>query len=95
MAAPGLALGVAHGRADQLRQNPFRHTVSFDEMGSCGTGDGGVVVLEGEMEFELEGEVHRPPAGEELLIPAGCVHPARNIGGRTARWLYGYRAGRS
>ncbi len=50
-----------------------------------------VMVLEGEMEFELEGRVYRPQPGEELFIPAGVVHSARNIGRRTARWLYGYR----
>jgi len=50
-----------------------------------------VVVLDGEMEFEIEGEVHHPQSGQELLIPAGAVHSARNIGGSTAHWLYGYR----
>ena len=49
-----------------------------------------VVVLAGEMEFEVEGEVHHPQPGEELLIPAGAVHSARNVGSTTARWLYGY-----
>jgi mannose-6-phosphate isomerase-like protein (cupin superfamily) len=50
-----------------------------------------VVVLEGEMEFEIAGRVCHPKVGEELLIPAGAVHSARNIGTTTARWLYGYR----
>ena len=50
-----------------------------------------VTVLEGDMEFE--GQVHHPQPGEELLIPAGAVHSARNVGGTTARWLYGYRGG--
>ena len=50
-----------------------------------------VIVLEGEMEFEMAGDVHHPQPGEELLIPAGAVHSARNIGSTTARWLYGYR----
>lgn len=49
-----------------------------------------VTVLEGDMEFEVEGEVHHPRPGEELLIPAGAVHSARNIGSTTSRWLYGY-----
>jgi quercetin dioxygenase-like cupin family protein len=49
-----------------------------------------VLVLEGEMEFEVRGQVHHPQPGEELLIPAGAVHSARNIGSVTARWLYGY-----
>jgi len=50
-----------------------------------------VTVLEGEMEFEVEGEVHHPQQGEELLIPARANHSARNIGSSTARWLYGYK----
>lgn len=51
-----------------------------------------VTVLEGDMEFEVEGQVHHPQSGEELLIPAGAVHSVRNIGSTTARWLYGYRS---
>lgn len=50
-----------------------------------------VTVLEGNMEFEVEGEVYHPAVGEELIIPAGAVHSARNIGKTTARWLYGYK----
>jgi quercetin dioxygenase-like cupin family protein len=50
-----------------------------------------VIVLEGEMEFEVAGETHHPQPGQELLIPAGAVHSARNIGSTSARWLYGYR----
>ena len=49
-----------------------------------------VIVVEGEMEFEVEGQLHHPEPGEELLIPAGAVHSARNIGSTTGRWLYGY-----
>jgi quercetin dioxygenase-like cupin family protein len=49
-----------------------------------------VIVLEGEMEFEVAGRVYHPEIAEELLIPAGDVHSARNIGNTTARWLYGY-----
>lgn len=50
-----------------------------------------VMVLEGEMEFEIAGEVRHLEIGEELLIPAGAIHSARNIGNSTARWLYGYK----
>lgn len=50
-----------------------------------------VLVLEGQMEFEVGGRVCHPAIGEELLIPAGAAHSARNIGAITARWLYGYR----
>ncbi len=50
-----------------------------------------VMVVEGEVEFEIAGEMHRPARGEELLIPAGAVHSVRNIGDGIARWLYGYK----
>lgn len=50
-----------------------------------------VMVLEGSMEFEVNGKILHPQPGEEILIPAGAVHSARNIGKTTARWLYGYK----
>jgi quercetin dioxygenase-like cupin family protein len=50
-----------------------------------------VLVLEGEMEFDVAGEVCHPEIGEELLIPAGAVHSTHNIGTMTAHWLYGYK----
>jgi len=49
-----------------------------------------VMVLEGEMEFVVEGDALHPEIGEELRIPARAVHSSRNIGSTTARWLYGY-----
>ena len=51
-----------------------------------------VIVIEGEMEFEVEGVVFQPKIGEELLIPARAVHSARNTGSVTAQWLYGYKS---
>lgn len=62
------------------RWEDFRHAT--DEL---------ITVIEGEVEFEIEGEVHHPRAGDEVLIPAGALHSARNIGDTTARWLYGYK----
>ena len=50
-----------------------------------------VVVLEGELEFEINGDISHPEIGREIFIPAGAVHSVRNIGDSTARWLYGYR----
>jgi len=50
-----------------------------------------VLVLEGELEFEINGEISHPMPGEEVYIPAGAVHSVRNVGPSTARWLYGYR----
>jgi hypothetical protein len=43
------------------------------------------------MEFEIAGWVCHPKIGEELLIPVGAIHSARNIGATTACWLYGYK----
>jgi mannose-6-phosphate isomerase-like protein (cupin superfamily) len=50
-----------------------------------------VMVLEGEVEFDIGGNVVRPAPGEELLIPAGAIHTVRNLGATTSRWLYGYK----
>ena len=50
-----------------------------------------VMVVEGEIEIEIEGRLHRPKPGVELVIPAGARHTVRNIGRITARWLYGYK----
>lgn len=49
-----------------------------------------VMVVDGEVEFEVDGCPHRPQPGEELLIPAGTRHTVRNVGRTTSRWLYGY-----
>jgi quercetin dioxygenase-like cupin family protein len=64
------------------RWEDFTHTT--DEL---------ILVLEGALEFEVEGRVVHATIGEELLIPAGARHSARNLGSTTARWLYGYRRG--
>ena len=50
-----------------------------------------VMVVEGEVEFEVSGQVHRPGPGTELLIPARVSHTVRNLGRTESRWLYGYR----
>ncbi len=50
-----------------------------------------VMVVEGKMEFEVDGDVYHPQIGEELYIPAGASHSVRNVGTTMARWLYGYR----
>ncbi len=49
-----------------------------------------VMVIEGRVEFEIDGAVHLPEAGEELLIPARALHSVRNRGPSPSRWLYGY-----
>jgi mannose-6-phosphate isomerase-like protein (cupin superfamily) len=50
-----------------------------------------VMLVEGEEEFEMNGQKRRLQVGEELLIPAGNYHTARNIGKTTSKWLYGYK----
>ncbi|HEU4683462.1 MAG TPA: cupin domain-containing protein [Nitrospira sp.] len=47
----------------------YRHSV--DEV---------VMVIQGDVEFEIQGVVYRPSPGEELLIPAGVLHSVRNKG---------------
>src|SRR5215510_5853310 len=58
----------------------YRHSV--DEL---------VMVLEGKVEFEVDGKILQPSAGEELFIPAGVLHSVRNKETVISRWLYGYR----
>jgi mannose-6-phosphate isomerase-like protein (cupin superfamily) len=50
-----------------------------------------LMVLEGELELEMQGRTFRPKSGEEVFIPARVTHSVRNVGGTTARWLYGYK----
>lgn len=50
-----------------------------------------LMVLEGRLELEMAGEIRRPLVGEEVLIPARVSHTVRNVGGTTAKWLYGYK----
>lgn len=50
-----------------------------------------LMVVEGQLELEIEGRTLRPAVGEEVFIPARGRHTVRNVGGTTARWLYGYR----
>ena len=49
------------------------------------------MLMEGELELEMQGRRFRPKLGEEVFIPAGESHTVRNVGGTTARWLYGYK----
>lgn len=49
-----------------------------------------VMVVEGEVEFEIGGQVHHPARGEELRIPARTSHTVRTLGQGGSRWLYGY-----
>jgi quercetin dioxygenase-like cupin family protein len=50
-----------------------------------------VMVVEGNVELEIEGNAHRPALGEEVFIPVRARHTVRNLGRGESRWLYGYR----
>lgn len=52
-----------------------------------------VMVVEGDVEFEIAGRRCRPAPGEELLIPARARHTVRTLGPGGSRWLYGYHGG--
>jgi len=47
-------------------------------------------VLEGTLEYELEGKTITLQAGQSLYIPSGAVHAARNAGSRPAAELATY-----
>lgn len=50
-----------------------------------------VVLLEGNVEFVVDGEIYHPQIGEELLIKAGQIHDAVNNGAVQNCWAYGYK----
>ncbi len=50
-----------------------------------------VRVLAGTIELTTGGRTERLGPGDEGFIPARAAHTVRNVGGTTARWLYGYR----
>ena len=56
------------------------HTHETDEL---------FMTMSGELELEMDGQSFHPAIGEEIRIPAGTPHTIRNIGGKTACWLYG------
>ena len=77
------------------RNRGFSCDLWVDPPGQCWEGyvhatDELVMIVEGQVEFEIEGDIHRPDPGQELFIPAGAVHSVRNLGRTQARWLYGY-----
>ena len=49
--------------------------------------DEGFYVLEGEIDYLLETQWRRAPAGTTVFIPAGTIHAFRNDSGRPARHL--------
>ena len=51
-----------------------------------------LMLIEGEIEVEFQGNVLRPGVGQEVLIPANARHTVRNIGSASNRWCFGYKA---
>jgi mannose-6-phosphate isomerase-like protein (cupin superfamily) len=49
------------------------------------------MAMSGELELEMNGERLQPSLGKEIHIPGGVAYTIRNIGGTTARWLYGQK----
>ena len=50
-----------------------------------------VVLAEGQIEIEIEGESQQPPIGKEVFIPAKAKHTVRNVGKTINAWYYGYK----
>lgn len=50
-----------------------------------------VMLLDGQVTIEIAGRILRLEVGQEVMLPAGVRHTVRNVGGTSARWLYGYR----
>ena len=50
-----------------------------------------VVLTEGQIEIEIEGESQQPPIGKEVFIPAKAKHTVRNGGKTINAWYYGYK----
>ena len=50
-----------------------------------------VVLSEGDIEIEIEGNSQQPQIGDEVFIPANAIHTVRNIGKTNNVWYYGYK----
>ena len=50
-----------------------------------------VVLAEGKIEIEIEGQSQQPPIGMEVFIPAKAMHTVRNVGKTNNIWYYGYK----
>ncbi|MBI1870700.1 MAG: cupin domain-containing protein [Chlamydiae bacterium] len=50
-----------------------------------------LMILEGEVELEMQGQKMCPKKKEEILISAHVMHSVRNKGSVASKWLYGYR----
>ena len=50
-----------------------------------------VMLIHGEIELKMSGQIFHPEIGEEILFTAGVIHTVRNIGPVTNQWFYGYK----
>ena len=50
-----------------------------------------VLLVDGKIEIETEGESYQPQIGEEVFIPANAIHTVRNIGKKNCLWYYRYK----
>ena len=50
-----------------------------------------VVLAEGKIEIEIEGQSQQPPIGMEVFIPAKAMHTVMNVGKTNNVWYYGYK----
>jgi quercetin dioxygenase-like cupin family protein len=39
-----------------------------------------IYVIEGSLEYEIDGKISKVKAGDVLFVPAGAIHTARNVG---------------
>jgi quercetin dioxygenase-like cupin family protein len=74
---------VVQARVDIGPEAPFiKHTHPGEEI---------IYVLEGSLEYEVEGQAPRIfTAGDALTVPAGAVHAVRNVGSGNAAELATY-----
>ena len=77
--SPGLSFGIFRDPLGRVWQD-FSH--STDEL---------VILAEGQIAIEVEGQMYRPMIGEEIFIPAQAIHTLRNVGTVPNVWYYGYR----
>lgn len=49
------------------------------------------MLLDGEIELEINGEIRQANIDEIVFIPAHTKHSIRNIGRKKSHWLYGRR----
>jgi quercetin dioxygenase-like cupin family protein len=74
---------VIQSRVEIGPEAPFvKHTHPGEEI---------IYILEGSLEYEIEGQPPRTcNAGDALIVPAGAVHAVRNVGGGNAAELATY-----